>query len=56
MKQIRGIRNRSECTPSSNSLHSAISAQNADAVANLIEKGVDVNDKVCTILSLGLVD
>ncbi|KIH69651.1 hypothetical protein ANCDUO_00027 [Ancylostoma duodenale] len=46
LKQIRGIRNRAECTPSSNSLHSAISAQNADAVANLIEKGVDVNDKI----------
>ncbi|ETN84340.1 hypothetical protein NECAME_06902 [Necator americanus] len=46
LKQIRGVRNQVECSPSSNSLHSAISSQNADAVANLIEKGVDVNDKV----------
>ncbi|CAJ0591706.1 unnamed protein product [Cylicocyclus nassatus] len=46
LKRIRGVRKLTECTPSSNSMHSAISTQNADAVANLIEKGVDVNDKV----------
>uniref|UniRef100_A0A8L8JZ19 ANK_REP_REGION domain-containing protein n=1 Tax=Heligmosomoides polygyrus TaxID=6339 RepID=A0A8L8JZ19_HELPZ len=46
LKQIRGVRTKAECAPSSNSLHTAISSQNADAVADLIEKGVDVNDKI----------
>uniref|UniRef100_A0A7I4YWQ5 ANK_REP_REGION domain-containing protein n=1 Tax=Haemonchus contortus TaxID=6289 RepID=A0A7I4YWQ5_HAECO len=46
LKQIRGVRTQAECLPSSNSFQSAISSQNADAVADLIEKGVDVNDKV----------
>ncbi|PIO56869.1 hypothetical protein TELCIR_21730, partial [Teladorsagia circumcincta] len=45
LKRIRGVRTQAECLPSSNSLHTAISSQNADAVADLIEKGVDVNDK-----------
>ncbi|VDM52456.1 unnamed protein product [Angiostrongylus costaricensis] len=46
LKQIRGVRTRNDCIPSSTSLHSAINSQNADAVADLIEKGVDVNDKI----------
>ncbi|VDM76764.1 unnamed protein product, partial [Strongylus vulgaris] len=50
LKRIKGVRKLTECTPSSNSLHSAISSQNADAVANLIEKGVDVNDKASILI------
>ncbi|KJH50138.1 hypothetical protein DICVIV_03701 [Dictyocaulus viviparus] len=46
LKQIRGVQTRTECPPSSTNLHTAINSQNADAVANLIEKGVDINDKI----------
>ncbi|CAJ0582047.1 unnamed protein product, partial [Mesorhabditis spiculigera] len=45
LKQIRGIGKAVECSPSSSSLQSAIQDQNANAVARLIEIGVDKNDK-----------
>ncbi|VDL71327.1 unnamed protein product [Nippostrongylus brasiliensis] len=48
LKRIRGVRKPAFCAPSSSSMHSAISSQNADVVADLIEKGVDVNDKIQT--------
>ncbi|CAI4221093.1 unnamed protein product [Auanema sp. JU1783] len=45
LKGIRGVRSRTACAPSSASLRQAITSQNANEAAHLIENGVDLNDQ-----------
>ncbi|CAB3396746.1 unnamed protein product [Caenorhabditis bovis] len=46
LKKLRKIDGGNAYSPSSSVMHTAIQSQNANAVANLIEKGVDLNDRV----------
>ncbi|CAI5451672.1 unnamed protein product [Caenorhabditis angaria] len=46
LKKLRKIDGGNGCAPSSSTMHSAIQNQNAGAVANLIENGVDLNDRI----------
>uniref|UniRef100_A0A1I7U414 Fucosyltransferase n=1 Tax=Caenorhabditis tropicalis TaxID=1561998 RepID=A0A1I7U414_9PELO len=46
LKKLRKVAENSISTPSSSTMHSAIQSQNASVVANMIEKGIDLNDTV----------
>ncbi|CAI2352483.1 unnamed protein product [Caenorhabditis sp. 36 PRJEB53466] len=48
LKKLRKVGEGSphSCAPSSSSMHSAIQNQNTGTVANMIEKGIDLNDTV----------
>ena len=44
LKKLRKVAEHSISTPSSSTMHNAIQSQNASVVANMIEKGIDLND------------
>ncbi|ULT92779.1 hypothetical protein L3Y34_010105 [Caenorhabditis briggsae] len=44
LKKLRKVADHSISTPSSSTMHNAIQSQNASVVANMIEKGIDLND------------
>ncbi|EGT49197.1 hypothetical protein CAEBREN_18151 [Caenorhabditis brenneri] len=46
LKKLRKVAENSISTPSSSTMHNAIQSQNASVVANMIEKGIDLNDTV----------